>query len=92
MVTFEQFKDFIDKMPEQQIRRDHIIYTGIEGRARINLQVKKENLTRHANDLLHVGKISLEQYKRVTQMINSPGDDNLIIVESILNFRENNVK
>lgn len=76
----------------QQLDRKFIIHTGRAGMEAIDLLMKKELYRISNKSLLDRGKITISEWMRLEEMIDSPGDDNLIIVESILDFRENNVK
>lgn len=73
----------------QASQRNITIFTGKSGMEKVHLTMKKQTYYEDAQFSLSRGKITISEWMRLREMIDSPGDDNLVIVESILEFREN---
>jgi len=73
----------------QQLDRKFIIHTGKAGMYAIDLYMKKSYLGISNKSLLDRGEITLDKYLKIKELIDAPGDDNLVMAEMIINFREN---
>lgn len=79
------FKFPADNHPQSQ---QFVIYTGMKGQEFMELIMKKQVMYEAIQNSMQRGKITLAELIRLREMVDSPGDDNLVIVQSVLEFRE----
>lgn len=89
MLILNDIESFMNKIPEKIPKREFVFYTGIKGQAIINLQIRKDIYRTRNESLLDRGKITIQEYEKIKEIIDAPGNDNLVMAEMIINFREN---